>query len=131
MNGDAIKRRISLLEPIRLTLYDPKTQEPIKEYKQRVITFEILISAIQMQEMFEAAPENKRHWWWQRPIIDEKEQIKVLLELVTEFFGHQFTVDQLREGADVSEVMSVVRAITGRAGRIVTENPTRPPLTHK
>ena len=120
-----------LLEPIKLTLYDPKTQEPVKEYQQKVITFEILMAAIQLQEVFAEQPENKRRWWWQKPIFDEKKQINVLLELVTEFFGHQFTVEQLREGADVSEVMTIIRMITGRAGRIVTENPIKPPATNK
>lgn len=120
-----------LLEPIRLTLYDPKTQEPIGIYEQRVITFDILIAAIQMQEMFSGETAAKRRWWWQKPISNETEQIKVLLELVTEFFCHQFTVEQLREGADVSEVMTIIRAITGRAGKIVSENPTVPPLPHK
>jgi hypothetical protein len=119
-----------LLEPIKLTLYDPKTQEPVKEYQQRVITFEILTAAIQLQEVFSGPSEIKRRWWWQKPISNETEQIKVLLELVTEFFGHQFTVDQLRSGADVSEVMTIIRMITGRAGRIVSENPTKPPLPH-
>jgi len=118
-----------LLEPIKLTLYDPKTQEPIKEYQQKVITFEMLTAAIQLQEVMSGQPENNRRWWWQKPIFDEKKQISALLELVTEFFGHQFTVEQLRAGADVSEVMTIIRMITGRAGRIVTENPTKPPAT--
>ena len=120
-----------LLEPIKLTLYDPKTQEPIAEYQQKVITFGMLMSAIQLQDVFSAQPENTRRWWWQKPIFDEKKQISVLLELVTEFFGNKFTVEQLREGADVSEVMTIIRMITGRAGRIVTENPTKPSPTHK
>ena len=120
-----------LLEPIKLTLYDSKTQTPIKEYQQKVITFEILTAAIQLQELFSEQPQNKLHWWWQKPIFDEKKQIQALLELVTEFFGRQFTVEQLREGADVSEVMTIIRMITGRAGRIVTENPTRPPAMNQ
>ena len=120
-----------LLEPITLTLYDPKTQEPIKEYRQKVITFEILMAAIQLQEVFVDQPMIKRRWWWQRPIIDEKKQINALLELVTEFFGHKFTVEELRVGADVAEVMTIIRSITSRAGRIVTETPTKPPATRK
>lgn len=116
-----------LLEPIRITLYDPETQEVKKEYQQRVITFEILISAIQLQEVLSDLPEKKRRWWWQPAISQDKQQIEALLELVTVFFGNQFTVKELREGADVGEAMTVVRAITGRAGRVVTANPTAPP----
>lgn len=113
-----------LLEPIKLTLYDPKTQEPIHTYQQNVITFAMLVAAIQLQEVFSENPEKNRRWWWQKPIFDEKKQIETLLQLVTTFFGNQFTVKELREGADVSEVMTIIRAITGRAGKIVAENPT-------
>lgn len=113
-----------LLEPIKITLYDPETQEPKHEYSQRVITFQMLTAAVQLQEALEEMPEKKRRWWWQKPIGKEEQQIDALLELVTEFFGSQFTVKELRTGADVSEVMSVLRAIVARAGRIVTANPT-------
>ena len=120
-----------LLEPIKLVLYDPKTQEPIREYQQKVITFEMLIASIQMEEVCSDEPKKLRHWWWQKPIPEEAQQINALLELVTEFFCHQFTVEELRRGADVSEVMTIVRSITGRAGRVVSENPTKPPTTRK
>ena len=116
-----------LLEPIKLTLYDPKTQEPEKEYQQRVISFGMLLAAVQLQEALEDLPEKKRRWWWQLPISKESEQINALLELVTEFFGHQFTTEQLRKGADVSEIMAIFRSIIARAGMIVSANPTRPP----
>lgn len=116
-----------LLEPIKLTLYDPKTQEPEKEYQQRVISFGMLLAAVQLQEALEDLPEKKRRWWWQKPINKEQAQINALLALVVEFFGNQFTVKELREGADVGEVMAVLTAIIARAGTIVSANPTNPP----
>lgn len=117
-----------LLEPIKLTLYEPKTQEPLKEYQQRVITFQMLTAAVQLQEALEDLPEKKRRWWWQKAISKEAAQIDALLELVVEFFGNQFTVQELRIGADISEVISVLTSIIARAGKIVTANPTRPML---
>mgnify|MGYP001585986365 CR=1 FL=1 len=116
-----------LLEAIKITLYDPDTQEPLKEYQQRVITFQMLTAAVQLQEALDDLPEKKRRWWWQKPITKEQQQIDALLALVVEFFGNQFTVQALRTGADVSEVMAVLSAIVSRAGTIVTANPTRPP----
>jgi len=120
-----------LLEPIKITLYDPKTQEPTKEYGQRVITFAMLTAAVQLQEALQDLPEKKRRWWWQKPISPEKKQIDALLELVTNFFNDQFTVEGLRKGADVSEVMAVLKAIVARAGTIATANPTFPPAKRK
>jgi len=115
------------LEPIKLTLYDRETQEPVREYQQRVITFEMLLAAVQLQEAITDLPEKKRRWWWQKPISKEADQINALLELVVEFFGRQFSVEDLRKGADVSEIMTVLQSIVARAGTIVNANPTRPP----
>lgn len=120
-----------LLEPIKITLYDPVTQEPKREYTQRVITFGMLLGAVQLQEALSDIPEKKRRWWWQKTIKKEAAQINALLELVVEFFGNQFTVEDLRSGADVSEVMIVLTSIISRSGRIVSANPTRPPLPKK
>lgn len=120
-----------LFEPIKLTLYDPKTQEPVKEFEQKVITFETMLSAIQLEEILMPNPKKERRWWWQNPINEEKKQIEAVLRLVVAFFGDQFTLKELKEGADVNEVMAILRAITGRAGRIVNSNPTKPPLTRK
>ncbi len=120
-----------LLEPIKITLYDPETQEVKHEYQQRVITFQMLLAAIQLQEAISDLPEKKRRWWWQKPIRPEAAQVNALLGLVVEFFCNQFTVEDLRRGADVSEVMAVLRAIVARSGAIITANPTRPPLPRK
>ncbi len=120
-----------LLEPIRLTLYDPETQEIKSEYKRNVITFAMWLASIQLQEAFEDIPEKKRRWWWQPHISPETAQINALLELVTHFFGNQFTVEELREGADISEVMTIIRAVIGRGGLIASANPTGPPLPKK
>jgi hypothetical protein len=86
----------------------------------------MLTAAVQLQEALDSLPEQKRRWWWQKPISNEEQQIDALLELVVGFFGNQFTVQELRSGADVGEVMTVLMAIVGRAGAIVSKNPTRP-----
>lgn len=48
-----------LLEPIKLTLYDPTTQEEIKTYEQRIITFNMLSRAVGLSETLNA-PQKKR-----------------------------------------------------------------------
>ncbi len=120
-----------LLEPIKITLYDPETQEVKAEYQQRIITFAMLLAAFTLQEALTDIPEKKRRWWWQSYISPEKAQIDALLGLVVEVFGNQFTVEELRVGADVSEIMTVLTAIIARSGTIIARNPTRPPLPRK
>jgi hypothetical protein len=120
-----------LLEPIKLTLYDPETQEPIKEYQQQVITFEMLLAAVQLQEALAVLPAKKRRWWWQKSISQEVAQINAMMELVVCFFGNRFTVEELRRGAEVSEVMAVYRSILSRPKAIVSANPTIPPARRK
>lgn len=114
--------------PIKITLYDSKTNEVRGEYEQRLVTFEMLVKASQLKELLEAAPETKRRWWWiKREETTEERQINAMMELVAEFFNHQFTAQELRHGADVSEVMAVLRSILSRASEIVKANPTPPP----
>lgn len=120
-----------LLEPIKLTLYDPETQEIKKECTQSVITFEMLLAAVQLQEVLGDLPKDKRKWWFQKSIATEEQQINAVLELVVRFFGNQFTAEELRKGADISEVMTVMRSIISRAGSIVQQNPTQPPRSSK
>ena len=119
--------------PMKITLYDPKTQEAIGEYSQSIITFEMLVKASQLKELLDNPPEQERKWWWiwmpwmKRPESEEQKQVAALTELVAEFFGHQFTAEQLRKGSDVGEVVAVLRAIIARAGSINAGNPTLPP----
>lgn len=116
-----------LLQPIKLTLYDPKSHEKIAEYEQNLITFDMLFRAAALSEVLNV-PKKKRKWWmwWEPDLTPEQEQINALLRLVVDFFGGQFTIEQLRNGADVAEVMAVMQAIIGRSRGIAAENPTFP-----
>jgi len=56
------------------------------------------------------------------------EQMQSLYALVVDFFGNQFTIDELREGADLGELITVIKAIATRAVELMPkqENPTPP-----
>jgi hypothetical protein len=121
-----------LLTPIKLTFYDRKTQEATKEFSQSVITFGMLLRASQLSEIIESAEKKEKKWWmwWEKNITKEEEQINAMLKLVVDLFDNQFTIDELRDGADVSEVVTVLRSITSRATNIMTANPTQPRRRH-
>lgn len=121
-----------LLEAIKLTLYDPKTQEEIKTYEQRIITFNMLSRAVGLSETLNAPQKRRRWWlWWENDLTTEQAQINALMQLVADFFGNQFTVDELKNGADVPEVMSVLKAIIARSSGISAGNPTSPRKTRE
>jgi hypothetical protein len=116
-----------LLTPIKISFYDKKTQEISVEYSQAVITFDMLFRAAGLMEVLNKPPAQRKWWmWWEPKITAEQEQINALLRLVVDFFDGQFTVEQLRKSTDVSEVMSVLRAIMSRSQNITNSNPTRP-----
>lgn len=54
-----------------------------------------------------------------------EEDLDNLASLVVEAFGNQFSIDDLNDGADVAEMMTVLRTIVNKAAG--TLNPTLPP----
>lgn len=60
------------------------------------------------------------------------EEVDALAQFVVDVFGDQFTLDELNDGADLGEMMTVMKNIMTRAGAIVKENPTSaPPIYQK
>jgi hypothetical protein len=122
-------------EPIKLTLYDRKTNEPVKTVEQRIITMDMLKRAARLSELMEDddTPESTKKqsllrrlcWWIPKPTkVDE--QIDMLLQFVSDFYGGRVAPEELSRGADVPELMTVLRSIMGTAGKIIQENPTKP-----
>jgi len=117
-----------LAQPIVLTFYEPDTQEVKKTYTQNVISFEMLMEAAKLSELMDPVKmaATKRRWPWEKELTTQEQQIQAVMALVVRFFNGQFSVDDLKKYADVSEVMSVLRAITARASGLMTANPTVP-----
>lgn len=98
--------------PIVLTLYDPETDEIKAEYSRSFIPWKLLKKAVSLSEQLNT--ENMG-----------EETVDQLSELVVEVFGEQFSVQELEEGADLGEMMTVLMAIISRAGALM-QNPTLP-----
>jgi len=98
--------------PITLTLYGAN-DEKVGEYSRTIIPWGILKRAIRLSKSMDK--ENPTD-----------EDMDALAGLVMEVFGNQFTVEDLDNGADVSEMVAVLTAIMSKANAVMPKNPTQP-----
>lgn len=99
-------------KPIEITLYDPETNEVIKTYVRGFLPWKLVKRAIQLMKSFDADTMTE-------------EDVDKIAQLVVEVFGNQFTLEQLNDGADVSEMITCLNAIVSKlsGGSL---NPTSP-----
>jgi hypothetical protein len=101
-----------------ITLYDPKTNEVIKEYTRTFVPWKLLKRAVKLSKHIESFSANELS----EEVIDE------LAALVVDTFGNQFSVDQLSDGADIGEMMTVLTGIMASAQGTVPNQPPREKL---
>lgn len=89
-------------QPIKLTLYDPQTDEVKSEYTRMFVPWKILKASVRLTKGM-----NK-----EEPTEEDLDQMAAL---IVEVFGNKFTVNELNEGADVGEMMSVLKAVISHA----------------
>lgn len=102
--------------PIKLTLYDPETSEVKREFTRTFIPWRLLKSAIKLSKSLHNLDENN--------LTDE--DVDAIASLVVDVFGNQFTIDELNDGADLAEMMSVMQAVVSRARGATPGNPPKP-----
>lgn len=95
---------------LKVTLYDPETNEVRKEFSRSFIPWKVLKRAIRLMKNFDVAN------------ISE-EDADELAALVVDAFGGQFTLDELNDGADLGEMMTVLTGIMASAQGIVPNPP--------
>jgi hypothetical protein len=101
--------------PLKLTLYDPKTNEVRKEFVRSFVPWRLLKKAIQLSKSLANLDENNL----------TEEDVDSIASLVVDAFSDQFTLAELNDGADLAEMMTVMKAIVSKAQGI-TPNPTPP-----
>lgn len=98
---------------MQITLYD-ENSEPVKSFTRGFVPWKLLKRAVRLANSMDKAKM-------------KEEDLDELAGLVVETFGNQFTVEQLNDGADVSEMMAVLTAIVSAAsGSMAPANPTNP-----
>ncbi len=106
--------------PIRLTLYDPETNEVKAEFVQMFIPWGIMKSALKMMSLLDLKPENM-----------SEEDLEKINGLICTCFGNRFTPEDLERYATQEEVWAVMMAIVNRIQtddhpELGGENPTLP-----
>lgn len=98
---------------LMITLYDPGTNEVIKEYTRTFVPWKLLKRAVKLSKSIESFSADNL----------SEETIDELAALVVDTFGDQFSVDQLSNGADIGEMMTVLTGIMASAQGTVPNPP--------
>lgn len=110
--------------PIQITLYGPNDEELKTLARTRVPTW-ILLQAIELSEQLEGFDQAKAN----------AETIKSMFEalggFVVEVFGQQVSLDEIIKGCELSDLITVIKAVSNRAQGMVAKNPTKRPARTK
>jgi len=99
--------------PIELTLYGPD-DEVVSKHSRAIVPWKILKRAVRLSKNLNEADLSE-------------EDLDSLAQLVVDFYGNAFDLEALENGADVAEMLTVLRAIITKASAIsapASGNPT-------
>jgi hypothetical protein len=96
--------------PMVIRLYDVENE--YEEFTRLFVPWKLLKVAVRLSKELTLDPDN----------ISE-EDADALASLVVEVFGNQFTIEDLNEKADISDMISVLQTIVSKA---TGSNPTLP-----
>lgn len=99
--------------PLRITLYDPETNEERETHTRMFVPWKLLKVAVRLSKNLNV-----------NNITED--DADALAGLVVEAFGNKFSIEDLNEGADVSEMITVMNQIIGKARGSIAGNPTQP-----
>ena len=99
--------------PLSITLYNPETNEVTATYSRLFVPWKILKAAVRMAGSLDASH-----------MTDT--DMDALAALVVEAFGNKFSIQDLNDGADVGEMVTVLNTIIAKARGAMPANPTPP-----
>ena len=97
---------------MKITLYD-EDSEVKQSFTRSFVPWKLLKKAIKLSKGMNLEE------------ISE-EQVDALASLVVEAFGDKFSLDDLNDGADVTEMVTVLKTIVSTAGGSFGGNPIQP-----
>lgn len=99
--------------PLRITLYDPETNEERETHTRMFVPWKLLKASVRLSKNLNA-----------NDITED--DADALAGLVVEAFGNKFSIEDLNEGSDIGEMITVMNQIIGRARGSMAGNPTPP-----
>ena len=93
---------MALQTPLQITLYDPETDEVKASYSRVFVPWKVLKYAVGLAKGLDAANMTE-------------DQLDQLAALIVEAFGNKFSIQDLNDGADISEMMTVLNQIIAKA----------------
>ncbi len=102
-----------IFAPLKITLYDPETDEVKKDYTRSFIPWRLLKKSIRMSKVLANIDQENL----------QDEDVDAITSLVVDVFNDQFTVEELNNGADLMEMIAVIQGIIARAEGV----PVNPP----
>lgn len=96
--------------PMVIRLYDKDNE--FVEFTRLFVPWKLLKVAVNLSKTISTNPENTT-----------EEDVNALASLVVEVFGNQFSIEDLNEKADISDMISVLQTIVSKA---TGSNPTFP-----
>lgn len=101
-------------DPIQITFYN--SDDTVKaEYSKLRIPLGLIDIALELSENQD--PKSDRETW------------AAIKSFIVEVFGNQFTLDELNQGADLGDIISVFNMISAKISNVLRSfnpNPTRP-----
>ena len=100
------------ITPIKLTLYNPETNEVEREFSRAFVptgNFTEMVKLLPLMDL-------------KNPQIVDPDTAESIYALISELFGGQITIDQIKQGTDLNEFLALFETIVAR---VKTETPAR------
>lgn len=115
-----------LAKPIKLTVYDPETSEPVKELFTAIVPWGIMKRAIQLMKSLPAGYESMS----EGELLQSLDEgfIDALACFAVDLFGGRLTVEEINACVEVEELLPLLSAagLGSFARRSSSSNPTPP-----
>ncbi len=101
--------------PIVLTLYDPETDEIKATYRRSFVPWKLLKEAVAITGQLK--PKKGEETEISAELLDQ------VAGLIVGVFGNRFTLEELENGADVTEMISVLNQVIAKVNGVQTNPP--------
>ena len=119
------KRKSNMAAPIKLTIYNPETHESVKDLQTSLVPWGILKRAMRLAKHLGGISNLSNPMEVLASL--EEDAIDELTGLVADVFPGKVTLEELNEGTEIGEMVTVLQAVVARAfGEFGAQDPANP-----